>query len=99
MCVILDRSRLETAITAAKVTSGATRYGPALKLAESILSRSTLPRREAVLVSDFQKIGWSGSDDARFGERMSLTTTSVAEDRTANVSVPSVTFARSSFSD
>ena len=33
----------------------ATRYGPALKLAESILSRSPLKRREAVLISDFQK--------------------------------------------
>src|SRR6185369_16962104 len=37
-----DRTRLEAAINAAKVTSGATRYGPALKLAESILSRSPL---------------------------------------------------------
>src|SRR6478735_11780318 len=35
-----DRARLEAAIGAAKVTSGSTRYGPALKLAESILSRS-----------------------------------------------------------
>ena len=41
--------RLEAAIDAAKVGSGATRYGPALKLAESILGRSPLKRREAVL--------------------------------------------------
>ena len=40
---------------AAKVGSGATRYGPALKLAESILSRSPIKRREAVLISDFQR--------------------------------------------
>src|SRR5947209_15735679 len=50
-----DRARLEGAIGAAKVTSGATRYGPAVKLAESILARSPLARREAVLISDFQK--------------------------------------------
>src|SRR5437867_7326558 len=37
-----DRVRLEAAINAARVGSGATRYGPALKLAESILGRSTL---------------------------------------------------------
>src|SRR5207249_2831845 len=55
-----DRMRLESAIGTAKVGSGATRYGPALKLAESILSRSPLKRREAVLVSDFQRAGWSG---------------------------------------
>ncbi len=93
-----DRSRLEAAINAARVSSGATRYGPALKLGESILSRSSLKRREAVLISDFQKSGWSGSDDARFAEGMTLTTASVASPDTANLSVPSVSFARSTFS-
>ncbi|HEY6212448.1 MAG TPA: BatA and WFA domain-containing protein [Vicinamibacterales bacterium] len=93
-----DRARLEGAINAAKVTSGATRYGPALKLADSILSRSPLKRREAVLISDFQKTGWSGSEDAHFPDGMSLTTVSVASDVTTNVAVPSVTFARSAFS-
>lgn len=93
-----DRSRLEAAINAARVSAGATRYGPALKLGESILSRSSLKRREAVLISDFQKSGWSGSDDARFAEGMTLTTASVAAKDTANLSVPSVSFARSTFS-
>ena len=74
-----DRARLDAAIDAAKVTSGATRYGPALKLAESILSRSPLKRREAVLISDFQKSGWSGSEDVRFPDGMTLTTVSVAD--------------------
>jgi hypothetical protein len=94
-----DRTRLDAAINAAKVTSGATRFGPALKLAESILSRSNLPRREAVLISDFQKSGWSTTEDAHLPNGVTLTTTSVAEDNTANISVPSVAFARSSFSD
>src|SRR5262245_6299210 len=93
-----DRSRLDAAINAAKVGSGATRYGPALKLAESILSRSPVKRREAVLISDFQKSGWSGSEDARFPEGMTLKTTSVAADNTANLSVPSVSFGRAAFS-
>ena len=65
-----DRTRLEAAINAAKVGSGATRYGPALKLAESILSRSPIKRREAVLISDFQRSGWSGSEEVRFPEGM-----------------------------
>ena len=92
-----DRGRLDVAIDNAKVDADSTRYGPALKLAESILSRSTVKRREAVLISDFQKGGWGSSEDARFPEGTTLTTTSVASD-TANVSVPSVTFARSAFS-
>jgi hypothetical protein len=94
-----DRARLESAINAAKVTSAATRYGPALKLAESILGRSTLKRREAVLISDFQKVGWGNSEDAHFPAGITLTTQSVATPDTANLSVPSVTFGRSSFSD
>ncbi|HEY2904451.1 MAG TPA: BatA domain-containing protein [Vicinamibacterales bacterium] len=93
-----DKSRLETAINAAKVGSGATRYGPALKLAASILARSQAKRREAVLISDFQRTGWSGSEDARFPDGMTLTTASVASPPVTNVSVPSVTFSRASFS-
>jgi hypothetical protein len=57
-----DRGRLDVAVNAAKVTAGATRYGPALKLAESILARSGMQRREAILISDFQKTGWTGAD-------------------------------------
>src|SRR5436190_4515573 len=93
-----DRARLEGAVNAAKVTSGATRYGPALKLADSILSRSPLKRREAVLISDFQKTGWSGSEDAHFPDGTSLTTVSVASDGTSNASLPSVSFGRTNFS-
>src|SRR5215475_15744728 len=93
-----DRGRLEGAVNSAKVGSGATRYGPALKLAESILSRSPVKRREAVLISDFQKTGWSGSEDAKFPEGMTLTATSVASPNIQNVSVPSVSFGRASFS-
>jgi hypothetical protein len=93
-----DRGRIEAAIGTAKVTSGATRYGPALKLAESILSQSTHPRREAILISDFQKSGWTGAEDIRFGENITLTPVSVAEGETTNISIPSVTFGRAEFS-
>ena len=94
-----DRGRLEAALRAAQLTSSGTRFGPALKLAESILTRSTLPRKEAVLISDFQKTGWSGSEDVHFPEGMALTPVSVATETVANVAVPSVSFARSSFSN
>src|SRR5712672_601670 len=89
-----DRTRLEGAINAAKVGSGATRYGPALQLAESILSRSPIKRRETMLISDFQKAGWSGSEEVRFPEGMAVSTVSVASPGIANLAVPSVTFGR-----
>ena len=93
-----ERVRLKAAVDAARVGSGATRYGPALKLAQSILSRSAFPRREAVLVSDFQKSGWAGVEDVHFPEGTVLTPVSVASDDVSNVAVPSVAFARASFS-
>ena len=92
-----DRGRLEGTLNTATLTSSGTRYGPALKLAESILARSTLQRRDAILISDFQKSGWTGSEDVHFGEGMTLTPVSVASDAVANIAVPSVTFARATF--
>jgi hypothetical protein len=94
-----DIGRLEAALDAAKLTSGATRYGPALKLAESILTGSTLTQREAILISDFQRVGWSTSEDVHFGESIRLTPVSVASDKAANLSVSvSPNFGRASFS-
>ena len=94
-----DRGRLEAALNAAKLTSGATRYGPALKLAESILARSTLQKQEAILISDFQKSGWTGTEDVHFGEGITLTPVSIASDAATNIAVPSVSFTRASFSN
>src|SRR6478672_4113185 len=94
-----DRGRLQAALRSASLTASGTRFGPALKLAESILVRSTLQRKEAVLISDFQKTGWTGSEDVHFSEGTTLTPVSVATETVANLAVPSVSFARSSFSN
>jgi hypothetical protein len=93
-----DRGRLESAIRDAKVNASGTRFGPALKFAEGVLSRSTLQRREAVLISDFQKTGWSGGEDLHFAKNMTLTTVPITDEKPSNISVPSVTFQRSEFS-
>jgi hypothetical protein len=93
-----DRPRLGQAIDAAKVTSGSTRYGPALKLAQSILTASSLKRKEVVLVSDLQKTGWTGAEEIKFPEGTVFTPVSVASPESSNVSIPSLAFARASFS-
>lgn len=93
-----DRARLSAAIDAARVDADSTRYGPALKLAESILGRSTARRREVVLISDFQRAGWSGSEDVHYPEGLTITTVPVGDAGAANIAVPSVTFSRGSFS-
>ncbi len=93
-----DRGRLEGALGTAKLTSGATRYGPALKLAESILSRSSQQRKEAILISDFQKSGWTGSEDVHFPDGMTLTPVSVGAADATNLAIPSANFSRATFS-
>jgi hypothetical protein len=93
-----DSGRLEAGIGAAKVSSDATRYAPALRLAQSLLARSPLPRKEAVLISDFQKSGWERQEEISLPEGATLTPISVAAPDTANLAVTSVRFQRTSFS-
>jgi len=93
-----DKGRLEGAVNAATVDADSTRFGPALKLAESILSRSNARKRDAVIISDFQRAGWTGSEDVHFPEGDVVSAVSVATPDPNNISVPSVTFARATFS-
>src|SRR5687768_17389181 len=96
----VDRSGLTAAVAAAKPGAGATRYAPALKVAGGILADSLLPRREVILISDFQRGGWRGEEGARLPQGSILTPVPVtgSEDK-ANVSVTAVSLARSTFSD
>jgi hypothetical protein len=57
-----DRIRLRGALDTVHVSSGPTRYGPALKVAQTILEESTLPTGEVYLMSDFQRNGWTGDE-------------------------------------
>src|ERR1043166_8984218 len=79
-----DRARLDVAIDNSKVDADSTRYGPALKLAESILLRSTARRREVVLISDFQRNGWTGSEDEKSPLQSRFGTPSAASRFTKN---------------
>jgi hypothetical protein len=93
-----DRVRLGQAIDLAKVGAQATRFGPALRLAQSILAQSALPRKEIVLITDFQKIGWEKQEDIHLPEGTTITPVSVGGGDTADAAVTSVTFARNQFS-
>jgi len=60
-----DRVRLRGALDTLRVSSGATRFGPALKVAQTILEESTLTSGEVYLLSDFQRNGWVGDEGVR----------------------------------
>ena len=94
-----DRSRLNAAVSTGKPGAGATRYGPALKLAGSIASESALPRRDVILISDFQRAGWQGAEGVRLPDGVALTPVAIGDADTANLSVTPVSLQRSTFSD
>ena len=94
-----DRSRLNAAVSTGKPGAGATRYGPALKLAGSIASESALPRREVILISDFQRAGWQGAEGVRLPDDVVLKPMPIGDADTANLNVTPVSLQRSTFSE
>ena len=93
-----DRSRLNAAVSTGKPGAGATRYGPALKLAGSIASESTLLNREVIMISDFQRAGWQGAEGVRLPDGVALKTRAITDSSTSNLSITPVSLQRSTFS-
>lgn len=95
-----EKSRLTSAVAAAKPGAAATRFAPALKVAGSILGESTLPRREVVLISDYQRGGWRGEEGARLPPGATLTPVPIqGPTDKPNLSVTGVSLARSTFAN
>jgi hypothetical protein len=89
-----DKAVLTTAIDRLKPGSGVTRYEPAFKLAQRILSESKLPRREVLLISDFQRTGWDGRDSPALPAGTNIEKVDLSEAKTSNVVVTGVDFRR-----
>jgi len=95
-----ERDRLTASFEAATPTPAATRYGPALKVAGSILAESPLPRREVILISDFQRNGWRGEEGSRLPAGSTVTPVMIGGPTDApDAAVTSVALARSTFSE
>jgi hypothetical protein len=93
-----DLSRVLAAIDAATLSAEATRYAPGLKLAQRVLVDSTLPRREVVMISDFQRNGWVHDETLRLPEGTVFTPIAITDADPANLTVSSVFPERSTFS-
>ena len=89
-----ERARLESEIGALRVSAGATRLSPALKLAGSLLATSNFPRREVIVVSDFQRSGWTPGEGLRLPAGTTVTPVSVTANDTRNVAVSPVSIQR-----
>jgi hypothetical protein len=92
-----DRGRLLAAVSGLQPSAGATRYGPALKLAGSILSESAIPRREAILISDFQRGGWQGGEGVRLPDGAVLKPEPITDSAKTNLAIAPVSLQLSEF--
>ena len=59
------RAQLRAIIDSASPGDAATRYAPALLLARRTIVDSKLPKREVIVISDFQRSGWDVREVAR----------------------------------
>jgi hypothetical protein len=89
-----DKAILGTALDGVRPGAGATRYEPAFKLAQRLLVDSKLPRREVLLISDFQRVGWDGRDSPSLPAGTTVDKVDLADAKTANVAVTGVDFRR-----
>ena len=93
-----DPQRVHAAVDTARVSSFGTRYGPGLKLAQTILEESDLPNRSVAIISDFQRSGWAGDEGVRFPAGTAITVHPISDPETPNATVADVTLRRDFFS-
>jgi Aerotolerance regulator N-terminal/von Willebrand factor type A domain len=89
-----DHAVLRAAIDSARPTDGSTRYAPAMTLARRIVAGSRLPKREVMVVSDFQRSGWDLTEEARLPTGTEIQTTDVAQGEVHDRAVRSVELRR-----
>jgi hypothetical protein len=89
-----DKAILAAALDAAKPGAGITRYEPAFKLAQRVLVESELPRREVLVISDFQRVGWDGRDSPALPAGTTIERVDLSDEKTSNVAVTGVDFRR-----
>jgi len=87
-------ARVRNAIVNAKPGSSGTRYAPALKQAHSLLELSDRPRKEVVLISDFQQSAWSVGERVELPAGAELELVDVGSSKADNIAVAQVTFER-----
>jgi hypothetical protein len=85
-----DRTRLENALRTTKLSSEGTRYAPAIKLATEIASGSNLPKKDVVLISDFQKAGWAKREELAMPPDVTLRTIDVSSGDASDAGVVNV---------
>src|SRR5690606_34969891 len=89
-----DRARLRSVVDTIRAGSGVTRFGPALKVAQTILEESTLHAADVFLMTDFQRTGWTGDEGVRLPPGANLVPVALGGEVPENVRVTDVSLPR-----
>ena len=89
-----DRAVLDAALDGAELGWEGTRFAAALKLGLRLLDESGLPKRELVLVSDFQSRALDGLDEVRLPAGTELRSVNLSQGATHNRGITEVTLQR-----
>lgn len=89
-----DKLALRAAVDSARPTDAATRYAPPLMLARRILGGTRLPRRELIVISDFQRSGWDLTEEARLPAGTEVTPVDVGAGEVSDRAVRAVELRR-----
>jgi hypothetical protein len=90
------RAEVDRALGRVTLSAEGTRYGPALKLAGDALASSNMPNRDIVLISDFQRRGWSTQAELRMPPGIDIRGADVSNRDNSDVAVTSVSNDRES---
>ncbi len=90
-----DRGRVNSVMDTVRAGAGVTRFGPALRAAQTILDESELPNGVVYLLSDFQRTGWAGEEGVGLPAGSEFVPVPVAETSPENVQVTGLALPRS----
>lgn len=93
---IPEMPRILATLDTLATTSLATRFAPAVKLAASTLSASTLARQRVVVISDFQRTAWSPDPDAKLAEGVVVETVVIDAGEIENLALTDLELRRQS---
>jgi hypothetical protein len=85
-----DKSALLAAIDSVRPTAGATRYDAVIRMVQHVFGDTAQPRRQLVLISDYQRSGWSERELPSLPPGTTLTQINLGGGATSNVVVTNV---------
>lgn len=90
-----DRARLRSVLDTVAAGSDVTRFGPALRVAQTILEESEFPSGSVYLLSDFQRTGWAADEGVGLPAGSEFVPVPLGDEAPENVQIAGLSLPRS----